>query len=330
MRLVPGMRFVRPGRHLLLLIAGASAMQAAVGFERGDWAVRGLFPLEPKRDEFRAPSPQGLVVSERFFVEDGGEAFMLVKSTYPMAFTRQAREALYELVKNESITARAGDVTVDERFRLGDYDGRRFVIEHRRARRTKELRLVLIGAALYASSYERPARQPEGPRAQEFLGGVALQPAFADARVVEETERWRELGDGRFKLRYDATRWYRDPTDAEPGIFNLLRMDKLAEAQLIAERAPHEGDLAESVIATAREPADSLRVVKRGTKLRSGVNVTELHFEVRFDGTTYVNHGYFYSGPEGTAQLRAWAPEGDYRSVAGDISELLDGLSVVR
>ncbi len=324
------MRFARHCRHLFLLLAGAAAMPAAVGFERGDWALRGQFPLEPKRDEFRAPSPQGFVVSERFFVEDGGEAFMLVKSTYPIAFTNHAREALYETVKNESITARAGEVTLDERFHLGDYGGRRFVIEHRRARRTKDLRLVLIGATLYASSYERPARQPEGPRAREFLGGLALQSPFADARKIEETERWRELGEGPFKLRYDATRWYRDPTDAEPGIFNLLRMDKLAEAQLITERATHPGDLAESVIAAAREAADSLRVLKRGTKLRSGVNVQDLEFAARVEGTTYVNHGYFYSGPEGAVQLRAWAPEGDYRGVDGDISELLDGLNVVR
>ncbi len=324
------MRFAPAGRHLLLLLATAAGLPAAVGFERGDWAVRGAFPLEPKRDEFRAPSPQGFVVSERFFVEDGGEAFMLVKSTYPVAFGGHARQALYETVKNDSITARSGEVTVDEAFRLGDYEGRRFVIEHRRARRTKELRLVLIGATLYASSYERPARQPEGPRAAGFLGGLALQPAFADARTIEESERWREIGAGRFKVRYDATRWYRDPTDAEPGIFNLLRADKLGEAQLIAEAAPHDGDLAESALATARESADSVRILQRGARLRAGVNVTELRFEVRLDGTTYQNHGYYYSGPEGTVQLRAWAPEGDFRSVRGDIAELLDGLSVVR
>jgi hypothetical protein len=46
------------------------------------------------------------------------------------------------------------------------------------------------------------------------------------------------------------------------------------------------------------------------------------------ENTTYVNHGYFYGGPEGAVQLRSWAKETDYTDVSGDITELLDGLTV--
>ena len=41
-----------------------------------------------------------------------------------------------------------------------------------------------------------------------------------------------------------------------------------------------------------------------------------------------MNHGYFYSGPEGAVQLRGWAKEAEYNAVTGDITELLDGLVV--
>jgi hypothetical protein len=77
-----------------------------------------------------------------------------------------------------------------------------------------------------------------------------------------------------------------------------------------------------------RESAESVTVRKRGRKLRGAAEVIELEFAARVERTTYVNHGYFYSGPEGSVQLRGWSAEADSRDVAGDINELLDGLTV--
>ncbi|HYC72547.1 MAG TPA: hypothetical protein VEB66_15160 [Opitutaceae bacterium] len=315
---------------LALACLGAAAAGAApVAFARPGWAIGGLFPAEPRRDEFRAPTPQGEVISERFFVEDAGEAFLLVRSTYPVAFDRASRPGLFEQVKREAIAARPGDFVVDEPFTLGGYEGRRFVIEHRRAKRTKELRVVVVGGTLYAGSYERAAGRPASARAASFLDGLEVQPAFADFRAMEEAGRWREVTEGRFKVRYDATRWYRDPTDREPGVANFLRLDKRGEAQLIAEPVPHEGgSLEEVALAAAKESAESVQVRRRGTKRRGDLNVGELEFAVRFDGATYVNLGYFYNGAEGAVQFRAWALESDYRGVAGDLAELLDGLAL--
>jgi hypothetical protein len=69
-------------------------------------------------------------------------------------------------------------------------------------------------------------------------------------------------------------------------------------------------------------------VKKEGKKYRGSTPVVELQFTARVDGTTYVNHGYFYSGPEGVLQLRAWTGEKNYDEAADDITELLDGLVV--
>ena len=108
-----------------------------------------------------------------------------------------------------------------------------------------------------------------------------------------------------------------------------MRPDQKAEAQFIAEEHPLEGgDIEKAVLATARDGAESVKVTKHGKKLRGAVEVIELEFEARVDGATYVNHGYFYTGPQGTVQLRAWARDVDCRDIAGDLNELLDGLTV--
>lgn len=326
------MRFARILLRLWVpaFLAAAGGLGAAP-FERPGWAVRGDFPAEPKRDEFRAPSPFGEVVSERYFVEQAGEAFVLLRTVHPIAFTADAADQLYDHAKREILAARSGQVAADQPMSFGDYLGRRVVIEHRRAQRTKELRLVLVGSTLYACTHERPAKTELSAAGKAFLDAMAVQPAFANARAIEETERWREVGDGRFKVRYDATRWYRDPTDAEPGIYNLLRLDKQAEAQLIAEpELTHDAGLLDSVLKIAREGSDDLRVRKRGQKRRGDVSMEEVEFVVRQDGKAYVNRGYYYSGAEGSVQFRAWAVESEYRGVEGDIAELLDGLTVVR
>lgn len=178
-------------------------------------------------------------------------------------------------------------------------------------------------------SAEWPAAGTGAERAGKFFDSIKLRSDSNDFRVVAERERWREYSFGKFRLRFDATRWYRDPGDQEPGVFNFLRTDQKAEAQFIAEERPLEGgDIAKAVLKTANEGADSISVKRRGKKLRGSVEVVELEFEARVDGTTYVNHGYFYTGPEGTVQLRAWAKDAEYNDMAGDITELLDGLSV--
>lgn len=51
-------------------------------------------------------------------------------------------------------------------------------------------------------------------------------------------------------------------------------------------------------------------------------------FTATVEHTTDINHGYFYSGFEGTVQLRGWARDQDYRAAQGDIGELLDGLTI--
>ena len=71
------------------------------------------------------------------------------------------------------------------------------------------------------------------------------------------------------------------------------------------------------------------RLRQHRRKLRGTVDLAELEFTARVERVTYVNHGYFYSGPEGSVQLRGWATERDYPGVEGDITELLEGLTVV-
>ena len=313
------------------LIAGPAARAEPARFARADWALGGSFPAEPRRDDFRAMSPYGKIVSERFFVEADGEAFMLVRSVHPVVADRAGRPALLEQIKRDALAARPGDIVAEEELQMDGFAGRRWLIEHRRAKRTKELRVVVVGGEVYAVSYERPAGRPASPRGAAFLAAVVVQPAYADYRAVEERGRWREVREGRFVVRYDATRWYRDPSDREAGIVNLLRLDERAEAQLIAEPpAPGAGDVAELALAAARDSAESVTVRRRGTKLRAGTSFAEVEYVVRFQGDSFVNRGYFYRGPEGMAQFRTWASEREFDAVAGDLAELLDGLSVVR
>jgi hypothetical protein len=203
------------------------------------------------------------------------------------------------------------------------------LLSQRREKSLREVRFVQIGAILYLASAEWPERGDGAARAAAFFANLQVRPEFQDAPAVAEAGRWRELAAGRFRLRYDATRWYRDPADTESGVCNLLRLDQRAEAQFITEaHALEAGDIATAVLTTAREGADSVEVAKRGSKRRGEVEVIELEFVAQVGKHAYRNRGYFYTGPEGTVQLRAWAAVAEYPDVAGDIAELLDGLTV--
>lgn len=295
-----------------------------------DWAIEAVFPAAPKTDQILSPSPQGDVRALRYVYEPPGEHYLLIRFTYPLALLPGDDKALYDRSMGDLTRSRPGKVQVREPYRLGAYEGQRVVVAQPREKSLRELRMIVIGSSLYVCSAEWSADSTAGAaNAGAFFGGFRLRSDFANPRVVEERERYREIGLRNLMLRYDATRWYRDPADEDPGIFNLLRLDQKAEAQFICEEHPIEGgDIEKSVLDTAREGADSLSVKKRGRKQRGAASVVELEFTATVANVTYVNHGYFYTGPEGAVQLRGWAKEQEYHGVTADIGELLDGLTI--
>jgi len=320
---------LRPARWIAALALGVLARAHEVA--PPDWALRVVFPAEPKADIVRAPSPPGDIVSDRYAYEGNGESLLLVRSTYPLAVESARRDEIYDQAKADAVRGRGGEVLAENIFQLGAYEGRELRIRFARAKRVRHMRFVLIGSTLYALVHEQPDERKHSPAAAAFWASLALRPGFEDARVVEDRERWREVGHGGFRVRFDATRWYRDPSDNEEGIFNLLRADQRAEAQLIVEAAgTHHGPLDEAALTIAREGSESVRVRAKKSRLRHGVNLTDLHFEARVEGATYVNRGCYYSGPGGQAQLRAWATDRVYKEVAGDIEELLEGLVITK
>gem|GEM_PF-1269802 len=326
------MAAVRRHSGLIFLLFCALGLRAgAETFSEPDWAIEARFPGTPKNDGILTPSPQGDVKVRRFFFEQSGQHFLLARFEYPMALAPGEETGLYEKSMTDMIKSRPGQVKARSPFLLGPYDGERLVVAQRRERSIREIRFVAIASVLYMMSVEWPEKTPGEAAAAQFFDSVKVRPAFQNAREVAAASRWRELVAGNFRLRYDATRWYRDPTDADAGVFNLLRTDQLAEAQLIAEPQPVTGgDIERAVLDTVREGAASVQVRRRGRKLRGAAEVTELEFAARVENTTYVNHGYFYSGPEGSVQLRGWSEERDFRGVSNDIAELLDGLTVSR
>ncbi|MFZ5496047.1 MAG: hypothetical protein ACOZE5_12030 [Verrucomicrobiota bacterium] len=314
---------------VLLCAAGSFLPARAQVFAEPEWAIEARFPGPPKNDGILTPSPQGDVKVRRFFFEQGGQHFLLARFEYPMAMLPGEEPGLYDKSIGDLMKSRPGQMKLRERFTLGAYDGERIVVAQRRERSVREVRFVAIASVLYMMSVEWPEQARGEAAAAQFFDTVRVAAAFQNAREVALAARWRELVAGNFRLRYDATRWYRDPTDAEPGIFNLLRTDQRAEAQFIAEAQPVPGgDIERAVLDTAREGAESVTVRRRGRKLRGSAEIMELEFAARVERASYINHGYFYSGPEGSVQLRGWSEERDFRDVAGDISELLDGLTV--
>lgn len=314
----------------LLLAAGSGCAEEHLLAEP-HWAIEARFPDQPKTDGILTPSSQGDVKVQRFFWEQGGEHYLLARFDYPVALLPGEEAGLYEKSFIDLLRSRPGQVRGREKYLLGPYAGEKLVIAQRREKSIREVRFVVIGSVLYMASAEwREAVAPGAGRAAQFLNSVQVRPEFMNAREIEVGARWRELAAGRFHLRYDATRWYCDPADHEPGVFSLLRRDQQAEAQFIVEDHPVEGgDIERAVLDTAREEAESVNVRRRGRKLRGMVELVELEFTARVKRVTYVNHGYFYSGPQGVVQLRGWAPERDYPGVEGDITELLEGLTVV-
>ncbi len=316
---------------LFCCLMGATAVLAAdFAFTAPGWAIEARLPIAPGTDGVLTPSPRGDIKAQRFFTEQGGQRTFLVRFEYPMAMTPGDETALYARNFSDMLKSRPGELKSREPFMLGPYAGERITIAQRRDRTIREVRLVLIGSTLYLFSAEWPEASQGAARAQEFFRSIQLLPDYLNVPQVQERDRFRELTSGKFRLRYDAARWYRDPADAEPGVFNFLRADEKAEAQFIAEPQPVEGSIEAAVINTAREGAQSVTVRKRGQKLRGTVNMTELEFVARVESATYINHGYFYSGPEGAVQLRAWAKDVDYPGMSSDISELLEGLAVVK
>jgi len=295
------------------------------------WAIEARFPDQPKADGILTPSPQGDIKVQRFFWEQGSEHYLLARFEYPMALLPGAELELYDKSFKDLLRSRPGLAKAIVPFTLGPYEGKKIVIAQRKEKSIREVRFVVIGSVLYMASAEWPeVGGPGAERAALYLSNIGVRPEFMNAREVEVGARWRELAAGRFRLRYDATRWYRDPADQEPGIFSLLRLDQQAEAQLIVEDHPIEGgDIERAVLDTARAGAESVSVKKRGRKLRGMVDLVELEFAARVERVNYVNHGYFYSGPEGAVQLRGWAAERYYHDVEDDITELLEGLTVV-
>jgi hypothetical protein len=313
---------------LCLLLSAGLARAADHTFSEPGWAVEAKLPVVPGMDGVLTPSPQGDIKAQRFFTEQGGERTFLVRFQYPMAMLPGEETGLYAKNYTDMLRSRPGEVKMRDRFPLGPFMGERMVIAQRRDRTLREVRLIVIGSTLYLFSAEWPESGTGAARAEQFFRSIQLKPDYTDLITVQEKERWRELGAGKIRLRYDATRWYRDPADNEPGIFNLLHIGQKAEAQLIAEEQPVEGSIEAAVINTAREGAENVTIRKRGQKLRGTTQVIELELAARVENVTYVNHGYFYSGAAGAVQLRGWAKDVDYSAVNGDISELLDGLAV--
>ena len=318
-----------PGITCLILFCAVPGLRAEYSFKAPDWTIEAQFAAEPKTDQIVSPSPQGDVKATRYFLEQAGERSMLIRFAYPMAMTPGEEPGVYEKSLGEMMKSRPGQLRTDEKYLLGPFEGERFVVIQPREKTLREIRLIVIGSSLYVMSAEWPAAGTGADRAAKFFSSVRLRADSLDSRVVEDRERWREFTAGNFKLRIDGRRWYRDPADQEPGIFNFLRTDQKAEAQFIAEEHPIEdGDIEKAVLNTARDGAESVSVKKRGKKMRGAVQVVELEFEARVDSATYVNHGYFYTGPQGAVQLRSWAKDVDYREVAADMNELLDGLMI--
>ncbi|MDB6165110.1 MAG: hypothetical protein JWQ83_250 [Lacunisphaera sp.] len=318
------------GLFCLSLMCGVAGLRAQYQFGAADWAIEAQLAAKPTSDIVVTPSPQGDVKAQRFFHEPPGEHFLLIKFSYPMAMLLGGETGVYDKSMTDLTRTRPGQVRSRNKYDLGPYEGEKVLIAQPREKSTRELRMIVIGSSFYVLSAEWPVGNAAAAgHAAAFFASVRLRADFGDARLVEERERWRVFSAGKFRLRYDASRWYRDPADQEPGVFNFLRVDQRAEAQFIGEeRGPEDGDIEKAVLNTAREGAASVLVKKRGKKLCGAAQVSELEFEARVEDATYVNHGYFYTGPEGAVQLRGWAKENDYRNVSGDIGELLDGLEV--
>ncbi|MBI2813716.1 MAG: hypothetical protein HYX71_05490 [Opitutae bacterium] len=311
----------------LLGLTGA-AVGADQAFAPAGWAIEARLPQAPGTDAVLTPSPQGDIRATRYFTEQGGERTFLVRFSYPLALLPGEEAGVYTKSFGDMLKSRPGEVKARGKFLLGPFEGERLVIAQKRDRTIREVRLLVVGSTLYLFSAEWPEAGKGAARAEDFFRSIQLKPDYTNLPLVQEKERWRELVAGNFRLRYDAARWYRDPADKEPGVFNLLRVDQRAEAQLIAEPQPIEGSMEAAVINTAREGAENVTLRRRGSKLRGATSLTELEFAARVDNVTYVNHGYFYSGKEGAVQLRGWAKDVEYADVNGDITELLDGLAV--
>ncbi len=323
-----GMQF-RAATILLALLA--VRVDAEVHFTHANWAIEAQFPGEPKTDGILTPSPMGDVRVQRFYCEPGAEHYLVARFEYPLAVGAGEEAALYERTIADLLRVRPGVVRERGAFELGSYRGERVVIAQSREANLREVRLVVIGAVLYLASAEWPEHGAGAARANGFLQGLALRPDCVDPRAVTERGRWREISVGRFRLRYDATAWYRDPADGDSGVYNLLRSDGRAEAQFIAEPRPlADGVTIEAfVVQAAREAAQQVAVTRSTRRHQGGIDWVELEFDAEVDRTAYHNHGCFYSGPEGTAQLRGWTPRERFTHGAPEIARLLEGLAVV-
>lgn len=314
----------------LVLFLAATLASGAVTCAPSGWAISAEFPAEPKVDDQRTPSPQGDQLAERRYLEVGGEHLMVLRLTYPVVPVVAEREQLYVATIESFMNSRRGEIKQDEAWMLGQYDGQRLLVAQPAQKTHREVRLVLIGASLYFISAEWPGGERPSKAAVAFLASVDVQPAFANARLVEDRERWREIKQGNFTLRYDGSRWFRDPQVTDPNSVAMLRVDETAEAEFITSPDRRGGPLEEFVIGRVKEHAESVVVRKRGKKFRGSATVEELYFTAHVDGIAYENHGFFYTGAEGTAQLRAWSEQKNYANVAGDIDELLSGLTIAK
>lgn len=312
------------------MLCFVTSARADVTCAPAGWAITAVFPSEPKVDDQRTPTPQGDQLAERRYVESAGEHLMVLRVTYPVVPVPAEREQLYVSTIEAFMNSRRGQIKQDEQWPLGQYDGQRLLVAQPAQKTHREVRLVLIGGSLYFFSAEWPGGERPSRTATAFLASIDVRPDFANARLVEDRERWREIKQGNFTLRYDGCRWFRDPQITDPNSVAMLRVDESAEAEFITSPERHMGPLEELVVSKIKEHAETVTVKKRGKKLRGASMVEELFFSVRTDGALFENHGYFYTGPEGTVQLRAWAPERTYARAAGDIDELLGGLKITR
>ena len=321
-------------RHAVLsalLLLSSIAAFAQFPFQPADWALHADFPSEPKGDEQRTPTPHGDEIAQRQIVEAGTDRLMLIRFVYPIVPAADELRAIYKESVETLMRSRSGRIVEDVRGDFGEYPGLRLLISHAREKTHREVRLVLIGASLYVATAEWAGGPTPSPVSARFLKSLDVQPSFLNPKAVADRERWREIVQGSFKLRYDATRWFRDPEAKEPGSVVLLRVDELGEAEFITSPERNaKPTMEETVLGAARENAEWVKVIRRGKKYRGSVVVEDLRFSVRTEGQTFENHGYYFSGAEGTVQVRGWASDKNFPQVEGDISELLNGLTILR
>lgn len=137
------------------------------------WALGTVFPGEPKQSESREPKPEGDIVQSQLTYESGSVAYGVTRIHHPVPIPKGRIPAAYDGARNGMLRTMGGTLISEKQIEILGREARRYIISVKDDAYTCELRLLIIGDALYLFMHLRPREELSPAEAAAFFDNIS-------------------------------------------------------------------------------------------------------------------------------------------------------------